>query len=94
MYTTTITQSGQITLTKAARERLGVRPGDKVYVDFETSEIKVRRRPTDEEFLAELDSIGKNTIPKETLKKYAGKSVRELQDLPEYQASYRRKYAV
>ena len=94
MYTTTITKSGQITLTKAAREKLGVKTGDKVYVDFETNELKIKRKLTNEEFLAKLDHIGKNTIPKELFNKYAGKSIRELQDLPEYQESFRRKYAI
>lgn len=94
MYTTTITKSGQITLTKAAREQLGVKPGDKVYVDFATNELKVKRIPTDEEFLAELDAIGGKDNP--AAKIPAEDAVRAFRNgkVENILADYRRKYEV
>jgi len=95
MYTTTITKSGQITLTKAAREQLGVKPGDKVYVDFATNELKVKRVPTNDEFLAELDAIGGKDEPA-TPKIPAEDAVRAFRDgkVENVLTDYRRKYEV
>lgn len=80
-YTTTITQSGQITLTKAAREALGVKNGDRVVIDLKKGKLVVEPRMSDEEFFAKLDAIvspESRAREKEISKKYAGKSVREM----------------
>ena len=91
MYTTTITKSGQITLTKAAREKLGVKTGDKVYVDFEKGELIIKKPLSNTEFLKKLDAIGADTtIPKIP----AEDAVRAFRDgkVKEVLADYRRKY--
>lgn len=83
MYTTTITKSGQITLTKAARENLGVKNGDKVVIDFKKGKLVVEPRLSDDEFLKALDGMKSEESlkrEKEIGKKYAGKSVREMID--------------
>ena len=83
MYTTTITKSGQITLTKAARENLGVKNGDKVVIDFKKGKLVVEPRLSDDEFLKALDGMkSKESLKreKEIGKKYADKSVREMID--------------
>ncbi|MBQ3306152.1 AbrB/MazE/SpoVT family DNA-binding domain-containing protein [Candidatus Saccharibacteria bacterium] len=89
MYTTTITKSGQITLTKAAREKLGVKPGDKVYVDFENNKLAVEKQASAEELLAELDKIGNRTA-KDDAKLVNNLSKRE--DLSEYERLYYYKF--
>lgn len=58
-YTTTITQSGQITISKAAREALGVRTGDRVFVDIESGQVIIKRRLSDDEFFSAIDEMDK-----------------------------------
>lgn len=80
-YTTTITQSGQITLTKAAREALGVKNGDRVVIDLKKGKLVVEPRMSDEEFMRRLDALKTPESRKreiEISRKYAGKSVREM----------------
>lgn len=48
--TMTITRSGQITLPKAFREMIGVKPGERVTLEADRSRIQVRRQPSEEEF--------------------------------------------
>lgn len=77
MYATTITKSGQMTLTRPAREYLGVAPGDKVMVFFRNGRLNVERRMTDAEFFEQLDA--RNTPEtKAAMKRNAGKSISEM----------------
>ncbi len=84
MYTTTITKSGQITLTKSARELLGVKLGDRLTVKSQGSKIIIEPRQSDEEFLKELDCLKspeslsyEQHLPGE----YRGKSTSEMIDI-------------
>ncbi|MGO8127030.1 AbrB/MazE/SpoVT family DNA-binding domain-containing protein, partial [Rhizobium ruizarguesonis] len=49
MATLTVTAKGQVTLKKEVLQHLGVRPGDKIYVDLlpggKLEVIAVKRRP-------------------------------------------------
>lgn len=55
--TMTITRSGQITLPKVFRDMIGVKPGERVVVEADSNQIRVRRRMSEEEFRATLDSV-------------------------------------
>ena len=92
MYSTLITKSNQITLTKPAREHLGVKPGDRVFIDFAKNHLVIERRPNDEEFFKKLDSF-KSKKTKQLINQYAGKTLNELRKLPEYQKPYEEEYA-
>lgn len=48
--TMTITRSGQITLPKAFREMIGVKPGERVTLEADKSRIQVRRKASEAEF--------------------------------------------
>jgi AbrB family looped-hinge helix DNA binding protein len=41
-YLITVTSKGQFTIPKAIRERLGVRPGDRVSIDVESDQFTIR----------------------------------------------------
>lgn len=65
MPITTMTKTGQVTVGKEFRQLLGVKPGDKVFIDYKDGAVNIKRVPTNEEFLAQLDAIGtKRDIPK------------------------------
>lgn len=91
MYATTITQTGQITLSKAFRDKLGVHPGERVVLSLASDHAIVRRQPTDEEFFTTLDSF-KSEKTKQKIKEYAGKSVAELRETAAYRKGYQEKY--
>ena len=97
MYSTTITQSGQITLPKELREFLGVKVGEKVIFEKEENGVTIRRKLSREEFFAELD---KNVSPKtrKAIKRNAGKTVSEMisnyMRSPKGQKEMRMKYAI
>ena len=93
MYSTTITKSGQVTLPKELRDFLGVKTGQKVIFTKNRDGVSISRRLSDEEFLAKLDST-KTPKAREMEKKYAGKTVSELQKTPEYQRYYKEKYGL
>lgn len=93
MYTTTITKSGQITLTKAAREQLGVKAGDKVFVDFEKGKLVIKRPLSNIEFLKKLDAIGADTPAPKIPAEDAVRAFRNG-EIEEVIADYRRKYEV
>lgn len=93
MPVTTMTKTGQVTVGKELRKLLGVKPGDKVFLDFKNGAVQIERVPTNEEFLQALDAIGsKKDIPKID----AEKAVRAYRDGKSEAviADYRRKYEV
>lgn len=101
MYTTTITKAGQITLTKAAREALGVKASDRVTVDIKKGRLVVEPRLSDEEFFAELDKMKSPESlkrEKEIAEKYKGMSVSEMIEAwansPEGQKAIEEEYAL
>ena len=82
-YLATISSVGQITLPKEAREKLGVAPGDKVYLDLEEGRLVIEKRKDFSETLKELDKmreeeIKKNPEIKERIEKYAGMSASDV----------------
>lgn len=44
MPTATITSKGQITIPKKIREKLGLKPGDKIEFEVEKGDLKVSRK--------------------------------------------------
>lgn len=52
-FTSTVSEKGQVTLPKALREALGIRPGERVEFDIDGEVIRVRKRPDRDRF-AEL----------------------------------------
>ena len=93
MPVTTMTKTGQVTVGKELRKLLGVKPGDKVFLDFKNGSVVINRVPTNEEFLKALDAIGtKKDIPKID----AEKAVRAYRNgnSEVFLADYRRKYEV
>lgn len=97
-YITTITKSGQITLSKNAREVLGVHPGERIQVKINKDGISIDRKLSDEEFIAKIDEINAQSSPetKQKIKEYAGKTVNELMDIyansPEGRAEFEEEY--
>ena len=91
MAITTMTKTGQVTVGKELRKMLGVKPGDKVYLDFKNGAVRIKRVPTNAEFLRDLDAIGtQKDIPKID----AEKAVRAFRDgtSEAILADYRKKY--
>ena len=83
MYSTTITKSNQITLTKVAREALGVKAGEQLIVETKGDSVIIHRRPSTEEFLARLDAIHekyKTPESERAQKQYAGMSVAKAKE--------------
>ena len=97
MYSAVITKSGQVTLPKELREFLGLKLGGRVIFHKTKTGVNIERKMSDEEFLAELDAIGK-PISLEILRKTADKTVSEMKDewakSPAGQAYYREKYGI
>ena len=77
MYTTTINQNGMILLSKAVRESLNLRLGDRVTISFNKKSVTVQKEITDEEFFAKLDAM-KSERTKKRIQENAGKSADEL----------------
>lgn len=91
MAVTTMTKTGQVTVGKELRKLLGVKPGDKVYLDFKNGAVRIQPVPSNEEFLAALDAIGtKKDIPRID----AEEAVRAFRDGKSevILADYRKKY--
>ena len=91
MGVTTMTKTGQVTVGKELRRLLGVKPGDKVLIDFKNGAVQIKRMPSNKEFLEALDTIGSRAdIPKID----AEKAVRAFRDGKSEAviADYRRKY--
>ena len=83
-YTVSRTKSGQITLPKTLRMFLGVDGAKRVTLEQRGNSVVIKRRLSDEEFLAKLDSV----VDKKTrlkAKRAGNKSASELID--EYYAS-------
>ena len=79
MYTTTINQNGMILLNKDARKALGLKLGDKVFINFDKNSAKIARRMSDEEFFAKMDANNSERT-KAAIKRNAGKTVSEMRD--------------
>jgi len=77
MYTTTINQNGMILLSKAVRESLNLRLGDRVTISFNKKTVTVQKEITDEEFFSKLDAM-KSERTKKRIQENAGKSANEL----------------
>ena len=92
MYATTITRSNQITITRPAREFLGVKPGEKLDVTFSKGALIVKRHLPDAEFFAQLDAV-KSAKTKAAMKKHAGKSMAEIRKSDAYKKHYEEVYA-
>ena len=90
-YATVINRSGQATIPKAIREILRVDVGEKIEFEVEQDRVLLRRKMTDEEFLAKIDAL-KSDRTKELMKKYKGRSVAELKRMPEVVDKYKGKY--
>lgn len=94
-YQATITKSGQITISAAARKALGVQPGDMVTITTHGNHLTIERRLTDEEFLALLDSY-KTPKTLAMIEKHRGKTASELMsewaESPEGRAYFEEKY--
>jgi len=97
IYTTTITKSGQISLPKAIREALNLSIGEKVTLDCSKSKLIIKRKMTDEEFFAKMDSLISDKT-RSLFKKNAGKSVSELkaeyETTKNFKNDYKEKYAL
>lgn len=91
-YTTTLTKSNQITLTKPARELLGVKPGDKLIFEAQSDgSVVIHRRLTDEEFFEKIDTM----LPEKTKKIIAAgtyKDVTSFRNLPSYKEELLKEY--
>ena len=91
-YTTTMTKSNQVTLTKPAREFLGVKAGEKLIIEKNDDHtITIRRRLTDEEFLKKIDTM-KSDKTKKIIKSGAYKDVDSFRNLSSYKEELLREY--
>ncbi len=97
IYTTTITKSGQISLPKSIREALNLTIGGKVTLDYSKSKLTIRRKMTDEEFFAKMDSLISDKT-RSLFKKNAEKSISELKSAYEktenFKNNYKEKYGL
>lgn len=94
--TMTLSANGQITLPKAIREKMNLKPGDKIeYSLTAENQLQLSRLSSLEEFLDELHASF-TPAQKAAIKKNAGKTVRELMEenwnSPENIASRKRSY--
>lgn len=87
VYTVAITKTGQMTLPKALRVFLGVDGAKTVQIEKQKNGIVINKRPSEEEFFAEIDKhISKKTraiIKKD--RERGGLSVQQMVD--EYASS-------
>lgn len=84
IYTTKITKSNQITLKKVARDALGVKAGEKLFVNAkDDGTVEIHRNPTDAEIFSRLDSI-KNAKTKAIISSGKYANVTNFRDLPSY----------
>lgn len=79
MYTTKINQNGMILLNKDARKALGLKLGDKVFINFDKNSAKIARRVSDEEFFAKMDANNSEKT-KAAIRRNAGKTLSEMRD--------------
>lgn len=77
LYTTTITKSGQISIPKAVRQTLDLNLGDKVILNCTKSSLTIKRKMTDADFFAKMDSLISDQT-RSLFKTHANKSVSEL----------------
>ena len=76
--TLTLSANGQITLPKKIREKMNLKPGDKIEYDLTAdNQLQLTRMSSLEEFLDELHASF-TPAQKAAIKKNAGKTVREL----------------
>ena len=95
----TITKSGQITLPKAFRDFLGVKPGDQIVISRNIADesISIERLMSAQEILAKMDA---RRTPEElaAIEKNRGKTAREMtyewMDSPEGKAYFKEKYGL
>ena len=80
MYTTTINQNGMILISKAVREALGLKLGDKVTVTFDEKSARVERKMSDEEFMDGISKIQAKYGDKSSNSLSAEEAVRILRD--------------
>ena len=96
----TITKSGQITLPKAFRDFLGVKPGDQIAISRNIADesISIERLRTIQEILAKMDAVPLSEEAKEAIEKNRGKTAREMtyewMDSPEGKAYFKEKYGL
>ena len=97
-YTLTLNSRGQVTIPKALREFLGVKPGSKVQIRAKDNQVTIQKTLDFDEMMDNLAAL-RATFSDETkaaIKRNAGKTVRELraiaEDSPETLAYYKRKY--
>lgn len=80
MYTVAITKSGQMTLPKELRIFLGVDGMSHVTIEKLKDEVVIKKRMTDDEFLAGIDAIHSKYGTNTKNKPDAVAAVRELRE--------------
>ena len=95
MYTVAITKSGQMTLPKELRLFLGVDDAKRISIEKRKDEVVIKKRMSDEEFLAGIDAIHAKYGSKTKNLPDAVEAVREFRDgkNAEVLAKFKGKYA-
>ena len=76
--TLTLSKNGQITLPKAIREKMNLKPGDKIdYTLTKDNKLELSRLGTLQEFLADFQA-SLTSEQKAAIKRNAGKTVNQL----------------
>lgn len=88
-WTTTMTRAGQITIPKALREFLNVRPGQKIALVRGKDAVSIARKMTVAEAFAAMDKVAVGEEVEAKIRKYRGLSARELREQLEESAEGR-----
>lgn len=79
-YSATLTRTGQITIPKAVREALGVKPGQRIVFNIEKKTAKIERQKTVDEITDEIHALVPDYARKNFIEKNAGKTASEIRE--------------
>ena len=79
-YTATVTKTGQITIPKAVREILGVKPGQRVVFRQSNAGTTIAHEKTAQEIAEEIDTLIPSEAKKHHMREYAGMTSSEMQE--------------
>lgn len=73
----TVTQKGQVTIPKVVRDKLGMKPSDKILFELQGSTFIGRPAPTLESLYGMFHVVGKKPLTKKQMKKIISDAVVE-----------------
>lgn len=80
VYTATLTKAGQITIPKAVRQILGLKPGQTVTFHRDKDTIRLEGEKSATEIAHKIDELIPDDIRDDYMKNYAGLTSSEMQE--------------